>query len=50
MENISQKKIRYSRKTTPARSNEKTTPVFRVSNEVRVVEFNIKKPMIQLIN
>jgi hypothetical protein len=51
MENISQKKqTKYSRKTTPARSLEKTTPVFRVSNEVRVVEFNIRKPMIQIIN
>jgi hypothetical protein len=51
MENISQKKqLKYSRKTTPARIFEKTIPVFRVSNEVRVVEFNIRKPMIQIIN
>ena len=51
MENISTKKqTKYSRKTTPARSADKTIPVFRVSNEVRVVEFNIRKPMIQIIN
>ena len=51
MENISQKKqLKYSRKTTPVRSSDKTIPVFRVSNEVRVVEFNIRKPMIQIIN
>lgn len=51
MDNILQKKqLKYSRKTTPARTAEKTPPVFRVSNEARVVEFNIKKPMIQIIN
>ena len=48
MENISQKKqLKYNRKTTPARSTEKITPVFRVSNEIRVIEFNIRKSMIQ---
>lgn len=51
MENISQKKqVKYSRKTTPARSTDKTTPVFGIIHEARVVEFNIRKPMIQIIN
>lgn len=51
MENISQKKqLKYSRKTTPARTSEKTMPVFGIIHEARVVEFNIKKPMLKIIN
>jgi hypothetical protein len=51
MENILQKKqLKYRRKTTPACSCKKTTPVFKVISEPRVIEFNIRKPMIKIIN